>query len=55
MIVDLGGDVRMTVLCPNSSEAERQSLPGAGVRVSLSWEPQHMHLVRESQTKEEGE
>jgi spermidine/putrescine transport system ATP-binding protein len=54
MIVDLGEGVRMTVLCPNSSEAERQALPGAGVRVSLSWEPQHMHLVRESQTKEEG-
>jgi spermidine/putrescine transport system ATP-binding protein len=48
MVVDLGDDVRMTVLCPNTSEAERQSLPGGGARVSLSWEPEHMHLVRES-------
>jgi hypothetical protein len=36
------------VLCPNTSEAERQSLPGGGARVTLSWEPEHMHLVRES-------
>jgi spermidine/putrescine transport system ATP-binding protein len=48
MVVDLGGDVRITVLCPNTSEAERQSLPGGGARVSLSWEPEHMHLVRGS-------
>jgi spermidine/putrescine transport system ATP-binding protein len=48
MVVDLGGEVRITVLCPNTSEAERQSLPGGGARVSLSWEPEHMHLVRES-------
>jgi ABC-type Fe3+/spermidine/putrescine transport system ATPase subunit len=48
MVVDLGEEVRITVLCPNTSEAERQSLPGGGARVSLSWEPEHMHLVRES-------
>jgi spermidine/putrescine transport system ATP-binding protein len=48
MVVDLGKEIRMTVLCPNTSEAERQSLPGGGARVSLSWEPEHMHLVRES-------
>jgi spermidine/putrescine transport system ATP-binding protein len=48
MVVDLGDEVRMTVLCPNSSEAERQALPGAGSRVSLSWAPEHMHLVRKS-------
>jgi spermidine/putrescine transport system ATP-binding protein len=46
--VDLGGDVRMTVLSPNASEAERQSLPGGGARVKLSWEPEHMHLVHDS-------
>ena len=46
--VDLGDDVRMTVLVPNASEAERQRLPGGGARVALSWEPDHMHLVRES-------
>jgi spermidine/putrescine transport system ATP-binding protein len=48
MIVDLGDEVKITVLCPNASEAERQSFPGAGVRVALSWQPEHMHVVRES-------
>jgi spermidine/putrescine transport system ATP-binding protein len=46
--VDLGDGVRMTVLVPNASEAERRRLPGGGVRVALSWEPEHMHVVRES-------
>ena len=40
----------MTVLVPNASEAERRRLPGGGVRVGLSWEPEHMHVVRESVT-----
>jgi hypothetical protein len=38
----------MTVLVPNADEGERQSLPGGGARVALSWEPDHMHLVREA-------
>jgi len=46
--VDLGEGVRMTVLVPNADESERQRLPGGGARVVLSWEPEHMHLVRES-------
>jgi len=46
--VDLGEGTRMTVLVPNADEAERQRLPGGGARVGLSWEPEHMHLVRES-------
>ncbi len=46
--VDLGEDVRMTVLVPNADEAERQRLPGGGAKVALSWEPEHMHLVRET-------
>ena len=46
--VDLGEGVRMTVLVPNASEEERRRLPGGGARVALSWEPEHMHLVRES-------
>jgi spermidine/putrescine transport system ATP-binding protein len=48
VVVDLGDDVRMTVLVPNADEAERQRLPGGGARVSLSWEPEHMHMVLES-------
>ena len=38
----------MTVLVPNASEEKRQQLPGGGVRVALSWEPEHMHVVRET-------
>jgi hypothetical protein len=40
--------VRMTVLVPNASEEERRRLPGGGARVALSWEPEHMHVVRDS-------
>jgi spermidine/putrescine transport system ATP-binding protein len=45
MIVKLAGDVRLTVLVPNADEAQRQSLPGAGARVRLSWAPENMHVV----------
>jgi spermidine/putrescine transport system ATP-binding protein len=45
MIVLLAGDVRLTVLVPNTDEAARQTLPGAGARVRLAWAPQHMHVV----------
>jgi spermidine/putrescine transport system ATP-binding protein len=49
LIVQLPGDVRMTVLVPNTDEAERQRLPGGGAKVKLSWAPDHMHVVRESE------
>jgi spermidine/putrescine transport system ATP-binding protein len=52
MIVQLPGEVRMTVLVPNADEAERQKLPGGGAKVKLSWAPEHMHLVRESPAEE---
>ncbi len=52
--VDLGEGVRMTVLVPNANEEQRQRLPGGGARVGLSWEPEHMHLVRESPAGNEG-
>jgi spermidine/putrescine transport system ATP-binding protein len=48
VVVDLGDEVRMTVLHPNVSEAERLRLPGGGAQVRLSWQPEHMHLVRTS-------
>ena len=41
----------MTVLCPNTDESERQSLPGGGADVTLSWTPEHIHLVRESDSE----
>jgi spermidine/putrescine transport system ATP-binding protein len=50
LIVQLPGEVRMTVLVPNADEAERQRLPGGGAKVKLSWSPEHMHVVRESET-----
>ena len=55
VVVDLGDGVRMTVLVPNASEAERQRLPGGGARVALSWDPEHMHLVQESPQLQRGE
>jgi spermidine/putrescine transport system ATP-binding protein len=50
LIVHLDGEVRMTVLVPNADEAERRRLPGGGAKVKLSWAPEHMHVVRESET-----
>jgi spermidine/putrescine transport system ATP-binding protein len=61
--VDLGEGVRMTVLVPNANEVERQRLPGGGARVALTWDPEHMSLVRgspqeavaaEAQARDEG-
>jgi spermidine/putrescine transport system ATP-binding protein len=52
LIVRLPDDVRMTVLIPNADEAERQKLPGGGAKVKLSWAPEHMHLVRETEVVE---
>lgn len=48
IVVNLGGEVRMTVLIPNADESERQLLPGGGARVALSWAPEHMHVVTAS-------
>jgi spermidine/putrescine transport system ATP-binding protein len=48
LVVELKVGARMTVLCPNTNEAERQSLPGGGAEVKLAWTPEHIHLVRES-------
>ncbi|HTU15195.1 MAG TPA: TOBE domain-containing protein, partial [Solirubrobacterales bacterium] len=52
MAIRVGDDVKMTVLVPNASEAERNELPGGGARVKLSWRPEHMHLVRETPTND---
>jgi spermidine/putrescine transport system ATP-binding protein len=48
LVVELRDEAKMTVLCPNTDESERQSLPGGGAEVTLSWTPEHIHLVRES-------
>ncbi len=51
MTVGVGENVHMTVLIPNSSEDARQNLPGGGARVKLSWLPEHMHLVVDSESR----
>ncbi len=48
IVVKLAGDVPMTVLVPNADEADRAALPGGGVPVRLTWAPEHIHVVRES-------
>jgi spermidine/putrescine transport system ATP-binding protein len=45
MVIRLAGDTTLTVMVPNTDEARRQQLPGAGSRVRLGWLPQHMHLI----------
>jgi spermidine/putrescine transport system ATP-binding protein len=55
IVVVLPGDVRMTVLVPNADDAQRSRLPGGGAGVRLSWAPDHIHVVRESQMPSEGE
>jgi ABC-type Fe3+/spermidine/putrescine transport system ATPase subunit len=50
IVVRLAGDVPMTVLVPNADEAERARLPGGGAPVRLSWAPEHIHVVRDSET-----
>ncbi len=54
IVVRLAGDVPMTVLVPNADESERAILPGGGVPVRLSWAPEHIHVVRESQAEPVG-
>jgi spermidine/putrescine transport system ATP-binding protein len=48
-VVRLPDGVAMTVLVPNADEAERQRLPGGGVRVRLTWQSEHTHVVREAE------
>jgi ABC-type Fe3+/spermidine/putrescine transport system ATPase subunit len=55
LIVLLPGDVRLTVLVPNTDESDRQQLPGGGANVKLSWAPEHMHLVHSSSQNGLGE
>lgn len=54
IVVRLAGDVPMTVLVPNADEDERGRLPGGGASVRLSWAPEHIHLVRESNASQGG-
>jgi spermidine/putrescine transport system ATP-binding protein len=51
IVVRIADEVPLTVLVPNADESERQRLPGGGARVKLSWAPEHIHLVRESEAE----
>ncbi len=48
ILVRLPGEVPMTVLVPNVNERERDALPGAGAEVKLAWDPENMHIVRDT-------
>ncbi len=53
--VRIDESVLLTVLRPNTGDSERRGIPGAGEDVRLSWEPEHMHLVRDSGAAGPGE
>ncbi|HEX2233640.1 MAG TPA: ABC transporter ATP-binding protein [Thermoleophilaceae bacterium] len=52
VVVRLGDGTAMTVLVPNTDEAERQRMPGAGAQVRLAWAGEHIHIVRESEEED---
>jgi spermidine/putrescine transport system ATP-binding protein len=55
VVVQLADGTAMTVLVPNTDEAARQSMPGAGDQVRLAWAGEHIHIVRESEEEEASE
>jgi spermidine/putrescine transport system ATP-binding protein len=55
VIVRLADGTAMTVLVPNTDEAARQRMPGAGAQVRLAWAGEHIHIVRQSEEDKEEE
>jgi spermidine/putrescine transport system ATP-binding protein len=51
LIVRLADGVPLTVMLPNAGDAVKEHIPGGGSSVNLSWAPEHMHIVRESETE----
>ena len=47
LIVKFADETSLTALVPNVDEAARRELPTPGERVRLSWQPEHMHIVKE--------
>ncbi|MEA2369590.1 MAG: spermidine/putrescine transport system ATP-binding protein [Thermoleophilaceae bacterium] len=47
VVVKLQDGTGMTVLVPNTDDAQRRRMPGAGARVRLAWSNEHIHMVRE--------
>jgi spermidine/putrescine transport system ATP-binding protein len=54
VVVRLPDGVAMTVLVPNSDEAERRLLPGPGDRVKLFWASENIHIVKDAEGAEPG-
>ncbi len=52
IVVDLGEErADDRARAPTPARPSDSSCPGGGARVALSWEPEHMHVVRESSPK----
>jgi spermidine/putrescine transport system ATP-binding protein len=49
VVVKLADGTAMTVLVPNTDEAARQRMPGAGAKVRLAWANEHIHIVRDAE------
>jgi spermidine/putrescine transport system ATP-binding protein len=47
LIVRFPDETSLTALVPNVDEATRRELPTPGDQVRLSWQPEHLHIVRE--------
>ncbi|MEA2403355.1 MAG: spermidine/putrescine transport system ATP-binding protein [Thermoleophilaceae bacterium] len=55
VVVRLQDGTAMTVLVPNTDDAERQRMPGAGARVRVAWANEHIHMVRDAEGGVPGE
>jgi spermidine/putrescine transport system ATP-binding protein len=49
VVVRLQDGTAMTVLVPNSDDAVRRRMPGAGSRARLAWARDRIHMVRETE------
>ena len=49
VVVKLADGTAMTVLVPNTDEAARKRMPGAGAEVLLAWANEHIHIVRDTE------
>jgi spermidine/putrescine transport system ATP-binding protein len=47
LVVRFPDETSLTALVPNVDEDTRRTLPTPGDQVRLSWQPEHMHIVRE--------
>jgi len=50
LVVRMPDGASLTALVPNVGEEARRSLPSPGADVTLSWAPEHMHIVGEERS-----